>query len=275
LAAALLGFWTVLGLAGVGSADLIAYYPFDGNAADASGYNHQATEVTATPAAGLVGGAYYFAGSEASYIRIPHASDFSINPDRGFTIAFWVYVDPAVSKNQFTVMDYSGEWKIQAFSSGDPADPTYPRQLWFSAGPDADLTGTFATPPVGEWHHVAWKLESDGSQYILSGFLDGVSASQLTFAEAIVDGTGDLYFGKSGLGADPFTGYLDEVKIFNTALSDQEILALAQTNPVPVPGSLLLLGSGLLTMAGARRFSSSWRSYSSCSQRTWPQSFKS
>ncbi len=258
LAGILLGLWTILGLPGAGRAELIAHYPFDGNAHDASEYNHHATEVTATPATGLVGGAYYFAGTEDSYIRIPQSSDFNINPDSGFTIGFWVYVDPAVSKNQFMVVDYGAGWNIQAFSSRHPDDPAYPRQLWFSAGPDPDLEGTFTTPPVGEWHHVAWKLESDGDQYMLSGYIDGQVESILTFAAALANGTGDLYFGTSALGADPFTGYLDEVKIFNTALTDQEIFALAQTNPVPIPGNLLLFGSGLLVMAGSRRWWTKW-----------------
>lgn len=257
LAAVFLGIWVLFGMPEIGATELLAYYPFDSNADDASGNNHNAAEVQATPAPGIIGGAYYFAGNDNSYIRVPQSSDFNINPGTGFTISFWVWVDPSVSVNQFAVMNLNQGWKIQA-DAGDPEDPAAARPFWFSVGTDAGFEGTFATPPLGEWHHMAWKFESNGSQYALTGFLDGGSASYMTFAGTLENGDGDLFFGKSFPNAEAFSGYLDEVKIFNTALSNQEVFDLSQSSPVPIPGNLLLLGSGLLVLAGGRRFYN-WR----------------
>lgn len=252
--AMVVGFLTVSGLPGSSAAALVAYYPFDGDANDASGSGHDATEVLATAAAGKFGGAYYFDGHEDSYIKVPNSSDFDIETDRGFTIAFWVLVEPSVAQNQFSVVDYHENWNIRG-DEEDPADPSLPRFLWFSAGTEAGFQGTFATPPFGAWHHVAWKFEDEGDQYALSGFTDGQLDSFSTFAGTLVSGTGDLYFGKSGLGASaPFKGYLDDVRIYNTALSDDDILSLSQLNPVPLPGSLFLVGSGLLALMGFSRF---------------------
>lgn len=80
----------------------------------------------------------------------------------------------------------------------------------------------------------------------------------MTFAGTLENGYEDLFFGKSFPNAEAFSGYLDEVKIFNTALSNQEIVDLSQSSPFPIPGNLLLLGSGLLVLAGGRRFCN-WR----------------
>jgi len=253
-AVVLFGVLAILWMAGAVAADLVAYYPLNGDVLDVSGHDHHAAAVLATAAPGKFGGAYYFAGAEDSFIAIPNSSEFDVNLNQGFTIAFWVLVDPGVSNNKFIIADYNEGWKIEG-DSADPMEPTSHRPLWFSVGTETGFEGIFATPSVGQWHHVAWKFESGEGQYALSGFLDGVSESYLTFAGNLVNGTGDLYFGKSGLGgADPFTGYLDEVRIFNTALSDHEIYMLSQLNPVPLPQSLVLLGSGLLVLAGVRRF---------------------
>ncbi len=254
LALLLCEFLLVTAMPGAGGADLVAYYPLNGNGLDASGNNHHASEVLATATSGRFGGAYFFTGSEDSFIAVPHTSAFNINPNQGFTIAFWVLLDPSATSNQYVVVDYNQGWKIEGYG-GDPAEPTSPHPLWFSVGTDTGFEGIFAAPPVGQWHHVAWKFESVKGQYALSGFLDGYSESYLTFEGNMMEGAGDLYFGKSGLGAaDPFIGYLDEVRIFNTALSDNEILAVSQLNPVPLPTSLLLLGPGLLMLAAGRRF---------------------
>jgi hypothetical protein len=59
--------------------------------------------------------------------------------------------------------------------------------------------------------------------------------------------------------AEPFLiysdGWVDEVRIWDHALTLTEVKDLYdQTmNPVPLPGSLILLGSGLLGLAGFRR----------------------
>src|SRR6266481_4068540 len=70
---------------------LVAYYPFNGNALDESGNGNNGTVVGATLTADRFGNensAYYFSGSQ--YISAPDSP--SLNSTTGLTLAAWVKV---------------------------------------------------------------------------------------------------------------------------------------------------------------------------------------
>ena len=70
---------------------LVAYYPFDGNAIDASGNNNNGTEYSGIEyKLGIKGDAASFDGVN-DYIRVP--SYPSLNPVNQLSISFWVKVD--------------------------------------------------------------------------------------------------------------------------------------------------------------------------------------
>ena len=71
---------------------LVAYYPFNGNANDASGNGHNGTvkgAVLTTNRLGNSNAAYYFNGS--AVINVPNSPDFVAYPAQGWTIAAWAY----------------------------------------------------------------------------------------------------------------------------------------------------------------------------------------
>jgi hypothetical protein len=81
---------------------------------------------------------------------------------------------------------------------------------------------------MDSWNHVA--LTSDGGTitYHLNGRILRVHSQQ--FARAVVDGV-PLWIGRClGLGKEFFKGTMDEVRIYNRALSDEEILAHYKEN---------------------------------------------
>jgi hypothetical protein len=70
---------------------LIAYYPFNGNANDASGNGHNGTVNGATPTTDRFNNptsAYSFDGVD-DYISIPNHSDFNMSGDYAFSV--WIY----------------------------------------------------------------------------------------------------------------------------------------------------------------------------------------
>jgi len=102
------------------------------------------------------------------------------------------------------------------------------------------------------WHHVAIVVPNATStvndvQY----YIDGALVGNFSNGQNINTGNGPLRMGDSyqDTGRD-FTGNLDDVRLYDSALTANEIAALAA---IPEPGSLALLGLGGLLIARRRR----------------------
>ena len=89
---------------------------------------------------------------------------------------------------------------------------------------------TTASVPVNlaanTWHHLA--LVHDGTTW--TGYVDGIPAGVITQSVGSLTGL-DLHLGAATSSAGFFQGLLDEVAIYNRALSDEELYDLA--NPLP------------------------------------------
>ena len=104
-----------------------------------------------------------------------------------------------------------------------------------------DLTEGVLTP--GEWHHVTFTNEASGAQSI---YIDGELAST---PQTAPDGRGgrptqdyDMVIGTSP-GTGSFTGGLDQVRVFNSLLTPEEILAAITDGLVPTGSPTLLSGT--------------------------------
>jgi hypothetical protein len=111
------------------------------------------------------------------------------------------------------------------------ADPLFGKLMSGLVPPPA---GRFVPQPLvsdsiitdGGWHHVgfAW----DGSYRIL--YVDGIEVARDTAAQNLLKSAdGGLYIG-AGKNLDPgtfFSGLIDDVRIYNTALTAEEIEQLA------------------------------------------------
>lgn len=77
---------------------LVAYYPFNGNANDASGNNINAVTTNATLTTDRIGtsnSAYYFDGA-TSYIQLPYSNLYNFAPQDSFSISVWVLPGPGI-----------------------------------------------------------------------------------------------------------------------------------------------------------------------------------
>ncbi|MCC6679977.1 MAG: LamG domain-containing protein [Phycisphaeraceae bacterium] len=113
----------------------------------------------------------------------------------------------------------------------------------------ADLAGD-GSDSTGVWHHVAFVM--DASAGSVSGYLNGVLMTAtnswgLTFTTD-VDGVATTEPILAGIG---FDGRLDDLRIYDGALTQQEITNLYNSG-IPEPASVGLLGLGWLMM-GTRR----------------------
>ena len=95
-------------------------------------------------------------------------------------------------------------------------------------GGERNAVGSSALP-LNAWSHLAATF--DGA--VVRLFVNGVQAGSLPFSGSMVASTGALRLGGNGVWGEWFAGLIDEVRVYNRALSASEIQQDMQT-PVGV-----------------------------------------
>jgi hypothetical protein len=208
---------------------LVAFYPFNGNANDASGNGNNATVYGATLTTNRYGNAnsaYDFNGS-SSYIDITQNS--TLNNLTNFTLSAWIYQIGANVEYSYRILDkcpagVPGGWTF------DTWDGTTGHRLRLqaagSSNPNVPGTTVYS---LMQWHHVVATVSGTTGKVYLDGILDGTGN-----VGNIPDNALDIYIGRAhpnnGAGVNEwFNGIIEDVRIYNRALSDTEIQQLYNT----------------------------------------------
>ncbi len=218
----LTSFVLVLGLAaGIANAELVGYWKFNegsGNVAyDLSDYTNEGT-INGEPkwVVGKIGAALEFDGSD-DYVDC--GNDTSLNINDKITVMAWVKTTSTahgyfVSKG--TAWDEIGHYAIgQEYN--DPL--TFQLEIAGSGG-TVELDSNIAVND-GQWHHIVGVYDDP----VVKVYVDGVEEGTMTGASSLTGSTaGDLTIGQRG-GGNIISGIIDEVRIYNRALTEPEILA--------------------------------------------------
>ncbi len=225
--------WLVLllGLSGrVANAELVAGYSFEGNLEDMSGNGYDGTASgTVAYGTGPIAHGQCLELNGTNYVEIPLGSANPIISDaNGFTCMSWVNTDAG----GINVVLASGALLEQNdWFYAVPNGTSVHFDLWYVDG----WSGGGLTP--GQWYHVAIVYNADSSYTI---YLDGQEIGTETFWAPI--GTADRssfvvriggannwdYPGEGPL----YSGLLDDVWLFNTALTQPEIQDLMNLPPI-------------------------------------------
>ena len=197
---------------------LVAYYPFDGNANDASGNGNNGTVLGAALTNDRLGNpnsAYQFDGN-TSQIRMNPLPDMT-----AATFSCWIKV-PVLAPNRRYVffegdMTSGHDFGFALWNNGSFFQFKDTTELPF---PDTDF-------PIGTWFHFA--CVADNAAGKVTAWINGLKARELVHSVTANVG----YHNNLSIGRfyDPrtepaFNGALDEVRFYNRALSAAEVQAL-------------------------------------------------
>jgi gliding motility-associated-like protein len=210
------------------SQGLIAYYPFNGNANDVSGSNINGVVTNATLTTdrfGIANSAYYFNGA-TSYIQLPYSNLFDFNPQDSFSISIWVLPDQGYS------------WPAQAVVVKSPPHPDYLLSNWnygvyvlnykaMSGYANQNfLVGNTVFTSTQCWYNIIVTYKDGIWKLYVNGSLEASDFSQTHFI--LRDGTSKIVFGKKGESfGDWYKGKMDEVRIYNRVLNQDEVNAIS------------------------------------------------
>jgi hypothetical protein len=159
---------------------------------------------------------------------------FAVAMPKGLTLNTWVYIDPNETTGGYLISkDWTSSQTNYRLSLG--AD----RKVSFTLGDGASTTSITSTAAISTaaWHHVAATVDPAGSMNL---YVDGVSAATPgTFTSVKLDAVNNtaLTLGGSSAGtaATCFQGKVDQVRIYETALSSADIGKLANGSILPPP----------------------------------------
>ncbi|ACS33484.1 DUF2341 domain-containing protein [Thermococcus gammatolerans] len=202
------------------SRGLVAYYSFDHcDARDDSGNGHDG-EIYGNPKCidGVLGKAFEFDGG--SYVRITPSNELDDLSE--FTISMLIRINEWWNDVHFGLIDfynknYDGGWGLEIFSSGERIQIyDYVPYRGFVRVPEEY---TFKT---GTWYFVTATYDGQNVTFYVNG--KQIGTAKLT--EKLTTPS-DIYIGYNPSGGNEYNyGDFDEVRIYNRALSEEEVKAL-------------------------------------------------
>ena len=205
---------------------LVAAYGFNEGrgsiVSDSSGNSNSGTTSGPTWSnPGKFGNALSFDGVN-DYVTIANSSSLNI-AGTNLTISFWVNIQNLGGKDDVIISKpwFSSSMSAPYYQYGVEFDANGAKTLDFYFG---DTSGTehgpfSMTPSLGSWTYVTFTYDG----VAVKGYLDGVQKFSTRTTQDIQARGNALRLGIDAASGQPFAGKLDEVRIYNRALSQTEI----------------------------------------------------
>jgi hypothetical protein len=195
---------------------LVAQWKFDEGAgttaADASGNANTGTLTGTSWASGIYGTSLSFSGS-SSYVSVKEST--SIENTSQMSVGFWIYAN-ANTNSDPRVLTKSYSWDIKLNGSGIAPQ-------FSSAGKYAKLNYDLT---LNQWQHILLTFSGGTVTAYVNGNVVPFSANTFTGTETIPIYKYGMIIGAVADLTGGYKGLLDDVRVYNRALSSSEALAL-------------------------------------------------
>jgi hypothetical protein len=199
----------------------VAAYAFEEGtgttAVDASGRGHTGTVFSATwTASGRFGGTLLFDGQN-DWVTVNDTAALDLTT--ALTLEAWVY-PTAAPTGWRNIVGKEGTGQMVYFLHAGSSSANRPGTGVWAGGAERALSGGAQLAP-NVWVHLA--ATYDGTTQRL--YVNGVEVASRAQTGTVLATTGPLRIGGNGVWGEFFAGRIDDVRVYNRALSAAEILA--------------------------------------------------
>ncbi|HEX3557712.1 MAG TPA: FG-GAP-like repeat-containing protein, partial [Pyrinomonadaceae bacterium] len=209
--------------------NLIAWYPGDGSASDIQGGDNGTPEGGLTFIAGKVAQAFNLNGTDAD-VKVPASSALNVGAANGMTVDAWI--NPADTSTERPIVEWNDGttfgphlW-VSVTSSGGALGNLY-ANLVDTGGGNHVIQSAGGLINANSFQHVAVTYDKTSGTATL--YLNGSQVAQQNLGVFTPKTASNLFLGvrPAGAGAgERYQGLLDEVEIFDRALSTTEVQAI-------------------------------------------------
>ena len=206
----------------------VAAWSFDDGAGSAvrasvGGLDGVITGATWTTA-GRNGGALVFNGVD-NLVTVP--ADPALSLSTGMTVEAWVYPMATASPRNIAMKEGLTDLSYALYASDATSRP---KSIINTGSGDLGTAGT-AQLPANVWSHLATTF--DGSTHRL--FVNGVLVASVSAAGTLVQTSGPFRIGGNSLLGEWFSGAIDDMRVYDRALSTTELQSDMNTAVAPPP----------------------------------------
>ncbi|MCX4578690.1 exo-alpha-sialidase [Streptomyces sp. NBC_01571] len=176
-------------------------------------------------AAGVLGGALEFDGTDDA-VRLPYQDRLPLGT-KDFTASLWFRYTATTGEQPLLWMGGIGTTQPQVWMRAEPASDRITALITTRDGATAPATASVRVPGArndGQWHHLV--LRRDQGAGLLTLFVDGTSVSTPDVPGSVSRNSPfGVHVGQRMDSRAYFTGAIDEVRVYDRALSDAELSA--------------------------------------------------
>jgi unsaturated rhamnogalacturonyl hydrolase len=236
-----------------GTADLGAYWPLDGNYNDATGngYNAVAGSNVVFDSGHIGQSAYFNGNNNVSYLNCLNSS--GMNLTGGATISAWIKTNGLIDAYASVVTKGVLAWRLIRNNTASSIS------FHFNAAGGGEYQANGSTYIMdNQWHHLMGIYDGSTVRLYVDGQLDAYAS-----AGPVNTSTDPVYIGSrvGRLTDRNWNGWIDDVRIYDIALTQENLLYLAELAPItqiPDPRPTDLALDGVINMDDLMIFIESW-----------------